>query len=76
MRCSLHSVYRMAAALSPSRDEVALAVHERMPEREGLRHPHERVVDARVTWGWYLAITSPTTARSSGSGCQEATAGC
>ncbi len=37
------------------RPEVALPVHERVAQRERLRHPHERVVDGEVAVGVVLA---------------------
>ena len=50
-------------AQSPStRAEVALAVDQRVAQREVLRHAHQRVVDGGSPCGWYLPSTSPTDA--------------
>ena len=58
-----HSVAHRRRRVAVARAEVALAVDQRIAQREVLRHPHHGVVTLESPCGWYLPITSPTARR-------------
>src|SRR3989304_1176082 len=50
---------RGGARAAPPGAEVPLPVHQRVPQREVLDHPHERIIDRGVSVGVVLADDVP-----------------